>query len=80
MQTKIVPFVPSVTDVNPAQAAASQLQELVDNMANDGWTFISLTSMQTSVSASGCGSLGALAGQSQGPEMVSLQLLVFQKK
>ena len=27
MQTKIVPFVPSVTDINPAQAAASQLQE-----------------------------------------------------
>lgn len=80
MQTKIVPFVPSVTDVNPAQAAASQLQELVDNMANQGWTFISLTSMQTSVSASGCGSPMALAGKSQGPEMISLQLLVFQKK
>jgi len=49
-------------------------------MANEGWTFISLTSMQTSVSASGCGNLGALAGQRQGPEMIQLQLLVFQKK
>ena len=75
MKTKILPFVPSVTDANPAQAAASQLQELVDKMASDGWKFISLTSMQTSVSSTGCGSFG----KNQGPEMVSLQLAVFQK-
>ena len=75
MQTKVLPFVPAVTDANPAEAAAAQLQELVDKIASDGWNFISLTSMQTSVSATGCASFG----NNNGPEMVSLQLLVFQK-
>lgn len=75
MTTKVLPFVPSVTDANPAQAAAAQLQELVDNMAAEGWKFISLTSMQTSVSATGC----AAMFNNKGPETVSLQLVVFQK-
>jgi len=75
MQTKVLPFVPSVTDANPAEAAAAQLQELVDKMASDGWNFVSLTSMQTSVSATGCASIF----NNNGPDMVSLQLVVFQK-
>ena len=74
MNTKVVPFVPSVTDVNPAEAAAAQLQTLVDNMAADGWKFVSLTSMQTTVSTTGCASFG----KNSGPSTVSLQLVVFQ--
>ena len=73
MKTKVLPFVPSVTDVNPAQAASSQLQELVDEMAADGWNFISLTSMRTTVSSTGCGSAN------KPKELVNYQLVVFQK-
>ena len=74
MQTRVLPFIPAVTDANPAEAAAAQLQEVVDKMASDDWNFVSLTSMQTAVSATGCASFG----NNSGPEMVPLQL-VFQK-
>lgn len=75
MQTKVLPFVPSVTDANPTHSAAAQLQELVDEMAAEGWRFVTLTSMQTVVKPTGC----AAFGQNNGSEMVSLQLVVFQK-
>jgi len=29
MENKVIPFVPTVTDVNPAAAAAAQLQDLI---------------------------------------------------
>ena len=77
METIILPFVPSVTDVNPANAAAQQLQELVDKMKSEGWTFESLASMQTVVQPSGCAS--GIPGQSLGPEVQSIQLAVFKK-
>lgn len=73
MKTKVLPFVPSVTDVNPAQAAASQLQDLVDEMAADGWKFISMNSMETVVSSTGCGSAN------KPKELTAFQLVVFQK-
>jgi hypothetical protein len=36
MEIKVVPFVPQVTDVNPAGAAASELQTIINQMQAQG--------------------------------------------
>mgnify|MGYP001123091610 CR=1 FL=1 len=74
MKTKVIPFVPTVTDVNPGAAAASQLQQLIEENVNEGWNFINLTSMQTTVNPTGCSSAGKNNAQS-----VNIQLLIFSK-
>lgn len=76
MEIKVIPFVPQVTDVNPAGAAASELQTIINQMITEGWTFVSLSSLQTSVSATGCNSAQS---QGKGPSTVNIQLLIFQK-
>mgnify|MGYP000029171527 FL=1 len=73
METKVIPFVPSVTDVNPAGAAATQLQDLINTTISEGWEFVTITSMSTSVKATGCGKSNAPAIKT------SIQLLIFKK-
>jgi|TARA_B110000211_G_C13576739_1_gene334424 hypothetical protein len=73
MEVKVIPFVANVTDVNPSAAAATQLQALINSTTQDGWEFINISSMQTSVKATGCG-----AGNK--PALTkSIQLLIFRK-
>jgi hypothetical protein len=72
MATKIVPFTPHVTDVNPAASAAQELQNIVTKMEAEGWKFVSLSSMQTAVKPTGCNST-----PKNGTTHVSIQLLVF---
>jgi hypothetical protein len=74
MEIKVLPFVPRVTDVNPAASAATELQSTIDQMLSQGWEFVSLSSMQTVVSATGCNS-----SQNKGPNVVNIQLLLFKK-
>ena len=75
MELKVVPFVPQVTDVNPAGAAASELQSLINSMQNQGWEFVSLSSLQTSVKPTGCN-----AAQKNGQStIVNFQLVIFRK-
>jgi hypothetical protein len=71
METKVIPFVASVTDVNPA--AAAQLQELINTTVGEGWEFVTITTMSTSVKATGCGKSNAPAVKT------SIQLLIFKK-
>ena len=73
METKVIPFVPSVTDVNPAAAAATQLQDLINTTISEGWEFVTITTMSTSVKATGCGKSNAPAVKT------SIQLLIFKK-
>jgi hypothetical protein len=75
MEIKVVPFVPQVTDVNPAFAAASELQTLINQMNSEGWEFVSLSSMQTAVKPTGCNS-NQQKGQAT---VVNIQLLIFKK-
>jgi len=72
MEVKVVPFVPVVTNVNPANAAANELQSLINQMLEEGWEFVNLSSMQTSIKQIGCNSSGS------GP-VVNIQLLIFKK-
>jgi hypothetical protein len=75
MEIKVVPFVPHVTDVNPAGSAAAELQSIINQMQNQGWEFVSLSSLQTSVKPTGCNS-----AQSKGQStIVNFQLLIFKK-
>ena len=75
MEIKVVPFVPNVTDVNPASSAASELQSTINTQQNQGWTFVSMESMQTVVKPTGCNSL---QGKGQG-QTTFIQLLIFKK-
>ena len=75
MEIKVVPFVPQVTDVNPTGAAAEELQSIINQMQAQGWEFVSLSSLQTSVKPTGCNS-----AQNKGQaSIVNFQLLIFKK-
>ena len=73
MENKVIPFVPTVTDVNPAAAAAAQLQDLINITISEGWEFVTMTSMSTTVKATGCGTTNTPATKT------SIQLLIFKK-
>jgi hypothetical protein len=75
MDIKVVPFVPQVTDVNPAGSAAMELQSIINQMQGQGWEFVSLSSLQTSVKPTGCSTFQN-KGQST---IVNIQLLIFKK-
>jgi|TARA_B110000211_G_C13910604_1_gene478177 hypothetical protein len=73
MKTKVIPFKPSVTDVAPQVAAANELQKIIEEYAVEGWEFVSLNSMSTTVKPTGC-----LKGNAPAIP-VSMQLLIFKK-
>ena len=73
MEVKVIPFVANVTDVNPSATAATQLEALINSTTQDGWEFINISSMQTSVKATGCGT------GNKPPVTTSIQLLIFRK-
>lgn len=75
METKVIPFVPEVTDLNPAGSAANELQSIINNNAAEGWEFVSLNSMQTSVKPAGCFGFPTSAAATE----VNIQLLIFKK-
>ena len=75
MEITVVPFVPQVTDVNPAGSAASELQSIINKMHTQGWEFVSLSSLQTAVKPTGCNT-----AQNKGQaSIVNIQLLIFKK-
>ena len=56
----VVPFVASIGLAQGAQKAASQLQQLIQSLASQGWEYVRLESVTTYVSGnSGCFGLGA---------------------
>lgn len=73
MEYKVVPFHPTITDKGGADAAAKELQALIENTTNQGWKFVSLESMTTTVKPTGCASIG---GKN---EISSVQLVIFNK-
>lgn len=74
MQHKVVPFHPTVTDKGGAAQAAKELEDIITNLTNQGWNFVSLQSMVTTVKPTGCASfLGAKDA------VTTVQLVIFQK-
>ena len=76
MEITVLPFVPEVTDVNPEDAAALQLERIIDTKQSEGWEFVSLSSLQTSVKPTGCNAATYQKGQATS---VNIQLLIFKK-
>jgi len=74
MEIKVVPFVPQVTDVNPSEAAAKELQTVIDSMLREGWEFVSLSSLRTAVKPTGCNS-----GSKAETSTLNVQLIIFKK-
>lgn len=75
MEIKVIPFVPQVTDVAPAAAAATELQSVINKMQSDGWEFVSLNSLQSAVKPTGCNS----SKNSGEAAIVNFQLLLFKR-
>ncbi len=63
---------PNVTDVNPAVAAADQLQQLIMKIQDEGWEYVSLETLQTAVKPTGCMS-------NKQVQLVNYQLLIFRR-
>ena len=69
----MVPFVPTVTSDNPAGSAASELQSIINTKQSEGWEFVSLSSLQTTVTPPKSGCFGP-QGETKS---VGIQLLIF---
>lgn len=73
MEHKVVPFHPTVTDKAGFAQAAKELEDIIKTESAQGWRFVSLQSMATTVKPTGCASLG-------GKEVVkAFQLVIFEK-
>ena len=76
MKYKVAPFVPSVNQKKPtSEAAAEQLQMLINKMAEEGWSYIRVESISTWVAPTGgCFGIGGSPGYA-----TSKQMIVFQQ-
>ena len=63
---------PNVTDINPAVAAADQLQQLIMKIQEEGWEYVSLETLQTAVKPTGCQSNKQI-------QLMNYQLLIFRR-
>ncbi len=73
MEHKVVPFHPTVTDKGGVTQAAKELEDIIATQSNQGWKFVSLQSMVTTIKPTGCASIG---GKDQ---VATFQLVIFQK-
>ena len=76
MNYKVVPFVPKLDLKNPSgAAAATQLNEVINQHATEGWTYVRLESVSALVTGeSGCFGLNAKPSFP-----VQRQMIVFKK-
>jgi len=75
MEYKVLPFVASIETKENSKQVANQLEDLIQNLANQGWKYIRLESVITFVKPeTGCFGLGAKPGYT-----TSRQMIVFAK-
>ncbi len=75
MQYKVIPFVANVANQQGSIVASSQLEELVNQMASEGWEYMRLESVDTYIEGNnGCFGIGAVQGR-----MTSFSMLVFRQ-
>jgi len=63
MEYRVIPFVADVSVTEGTGAAAQQLQDLINKMSQDGWSFLRLENIETIVrdpGKSGCFGIGAM--------------------
>jgi hypothetical protein len=60
VQYQVVPFVANIPNNQGSQAAAAQLQQLIQSFSAQGWEYVRLESVQTVIAGSnGCFGIGA---------------------
>ena len=72
---RVVPFVASIGTNATADAAAGQLQEMVQYWAQSGWEYVRLESVETHIAGDGgCFGIGATP-----PRVTSCSMVVFKR-
>lgn len=75
MEYKVIPFTAMITRDDSSQSVAAQMQKTIDSNVSEGWEYLRMDSVQTSVEGtSGCFGLGAQPGYN-----TSYNVLVFKK-
>jgi hypothetical protein len=63
MEFKVVPFTAQITRNDTSITVANQMQKMIDSQLAQGWIYIRMDSVKTSVAGtSGCFGIGAEAG------------------
>lgn len=72
---KIVPFMAQISRGTSISEVANQMQSLIDKNGNEGWEYMHMDSVQTSVAGSeGCFGIGAQPGF-----ITTYNVMVFKK-
>lgn len=75
MQYHVIPFVANIGMTQGAEAAAGQLQHLIDQLNAQGWEYVRLEELTTYIAGSaGCFGIGAVPGTRR-----TVSLAVFRK-
>ncbi len=76
MDYKVLPFNANLNQKDAAEVAVNQLQALIDTELSEGYEFVSLGNIETSVApTSGCLGIGAKPGYT-----TTVAVAVFKKK
>lgn len=75
MEFKVVPFTAQITRNDTSTTVANQMQTIIDDYVNQGWEYLRMDSVQTTIAADqGCFGIGAQ------PAFVTIyNVLVFKK-
>ena len=72
---QVVPFVAKVGNTEGSQAAAQQLQGLINQLSGQGWEYVRLETVQTAIAGSkGCFGFGATPS-----EITTFAMAVFKQ-
>ena len=72
---RVVPFVASIGMTQGSEEAASQLETLIKRWTDNGWEYVRLESVQTSIAGNaGCFGIGAVESR-----LVSYSMAVFRQ-
>jgi hypothetical protein len=75
MEFKVVPFTAQITRNDTSTTVAQQMQTMIDSNLSQGWEYIRMDSVQTSIAADkGCFGSGAAPGY-----VTTFNVLVFKK-
>ena len=73
---KVVPFQAHISNTGSGQDLATSLQQIVNQEASGGWTFVQIQELTTSMAgSSGCFGFGATPGTT-----VYMSVLIFKKQ
>jgi len=75
MRYKVVPFTAKVSRNDTIAKVAEQVQQIIDEGATNGWKYLRMESVETSVAPNpGCFGIGAQPGF-----ITSFQMLIFER-